>query len=190
METWENICVSWTNIFKIIRLVKEKKYFTVIKWLKIMFELNWLLIPTLFFFNLFGKGDFKSNHPVIIFVFSKYLVRKPSLYSCWNFLEMYHGRVQKKFTANSTRSTTYIYVTSTFVFRMLFPGFPWSVWLAFGIYPAISWYKGADCICHSSTNCFLAVTIKIHIFTYTTSFCRLIDMRQQPTHGDVLIVLN
>lgn len=42
-----------------------------------MFELNWLLIPTLsFFFYLFGKGDFKSNHPVIIFVFSKYLVRK------------------------------------------------------------------------------------------------------------------
>lgn len=47
-----------------------------------MFELNWLLIPTFmrpnFFFYLFGKGDFKSNHPVIIFVFSKYLVRKPS----------------------------------------------------------------------------------------------------------------
>lgn len=51
-----------------------------------MFELNWLLIPTFmrpnFFFYLFGKGDFKSNHPVIVFVFSKYLVRKPSLYSC------------------------------------------------------------------------------------------------------------
>lgn len=183
------MCVL-NKYFKNYSINKRKKIFysdLMIEnnvWIKLV--VNSYIYATEFFFYLFGKGDFKSNHPVIIFVFSKYLVRKPSLYSCWNFLEMYHGRVQKKFTANWTRSTTYIYVTSTFVFRMLFPGFPWSVWFAFGIYPAI----GADCICHSSTNCFLAVTIKIHIFTYTTSFCRLIDMRQQPTHGDVLIVLN
>lgn len=105
-------------------------------WIELVFN-SYIYATEFFFFYLFGKGDFKSNHPVIIFVFSKYLVRKPSLYSCWNFLEMYHGRVQKKFTANWTRSTTYIYVTSTFVFRMLFPGFPWSVWFAFGIYPSI-----------------------------------------------------
>lgn len=97
MEIWENICVFWINILKIIWLIKEKKYFIVIKWLKIMFELNWLLIFIFmwlnFFFYLFGKGDFKFNYFVIIFVFSKYLVRKLFFYLCWNFLEMYYGCV-------------------------------------------------------------------------------------------------
>lgn len=45
-------------------------------WIKLV--VNSYIYATEFFFDLFGKGDFKSNHALIIFVFSKYLVRKPS----------------------------------------------------------------------------------------------------------------
>lgn len=135
-------------------------------WIKLV--VNSYIYATEFFFLFIWKGRFKSNHPVIIFVFSKYLVRKPSLYSCWNFLEMYHGRVQKKFTANWTRSTTYIYVTSTFVFRMLFPGFPWSVWFASVFTPLFLGTK------------VLAVYVTRPQIVFSLSLSKFIYLRTQP----------